>query len=156
MRIISSKQSGLIIIMIIMKFTTFCTPDPCIEETPSFVNVTFYKSITNKLTAPDSITVSGIGNETNRLYSKALKLSEIKLPLDASSETCGFIMKINGVTDTLKFIYSDYPHLISKECGITFFYILNSFEVKGSAVDTIIIKNKNITTFGGENIRIYY
>ena len=139
-----------------MKFIAFCTPESCLEETTSFVNATFYKSGTNKLTAPDSITVYGIGKETNKLYSKSQKIATIKLPLDASSETCGFVLKINDKTDTLRFSYSSYPHLISKECGITFFYSLDTALVSGNAVNIIKISNKNITTFNAENIQIYY
>lgn len=142
--------SGLILFLI------SCTPESCFEETTSFLNATFYKTGSDKPSIPDSITVFGIGKETNKLYNKALKISIIKLPLDASSETCGFIMKINDITDTLEFTYSSYPHLISKECGITFFYTLKSYRVSGSTVDTIYIRNNNITTFNEENIRIFY
>lgn len=142
--------SGLIL------FLLSCTPESCFEETISFVNVTFYKTGNDQPSTPDSITVFGIGNETNKLYNKALQISRIKLPLNASDETCGFVMKINNITDTLKFTYSSYPYLLSKECGITFFFKLDSYSVSGSAVDTIIFKNINITTFNEENIRIFY
>jgi hypothetical protein len=141
---------GLILILL------SCTPESCFEETTSFLNATFYKAGSNTSTIPDSITVFGIGKEANYLYNKALNVSMIKLPLDASFQTCGFVMKINNITDTLKFAYSSYPHLISKECGITFFYTLDSYSVSGSTVDTIIIRNNNITTFNVENIRIFY
>jgi len=156
MRIKGSKLFWLIILLIIMKFFASCTPGSCLEETTSFLNATFYKGGSGKPSAPDSITVFGIGKDTNKLYNKSVKISAISLPLDASSETCGFVMIINGITDTLKFTYSRYPHLISKECGITFFYILESHQWSGTAVDSIIIMNANITTFHGENIRILY
>jgi len=156
MRNKGSKYYGLIILLVITKFFASCAPESCLEETTSFVNATFYKSSTNKLTAPDSVTVFGIGKETNRLYSQSLNLTTIKLPLDASSEICGFVMKINDLTDTIKFIYSSYPHLISKECGFTFFYSLDTVLVSGNAVNAIKILNKNITTFNAENIQMYY
>jgi hypothetical protein len=142
--------SGLIL------FSLSCTPGSCLEETTSFVNATFYKKGSNTPTTADSITVFGIGNETNRLYNKVLKVSSIKLPLNASSETCGFVMKINNITDTLNFTYTSYPHLISKECGITFFHNISSYQVSGNTVDSISIRNGNITTLNGENIRIFY
>ena len=37
-----------------------------------------------------------------------------------------FVIKINGVTDTIEFQYSSYPHLISKECGYTFYHHLDT------------------------------
>jgi hypothetical protein len=156
MRIRKAKFSILFLLLLVIRLIPSCTPETCIGETTSFVHVTFYKATTNKLTAPDSITVFGIGLDTARLYSKALNTSSIKLPLDASSDRCGFMLKINNKTDSLKFVYTSYPHLISKECGITFFYSLNSLQAGGSAIDTVLIFNKNITTFNGENIRIIY
>jgi hypothetical protein len=156
MRIKDFRLSRLIILLIMMKFIASCTADACLEETNSFLNATFYRVGGSKPSAPDSITVYGIGKESNKLYSKSLNVKTIKLPLDASSGSCGFVMKINVGTDTLKLNYSSYPHLISKECGITFFYALDSLRVNGTAVDTIIVMNKNITTFNGENIRILY
>lgn len=156
MKIRRAKLSVLFLLALVIRLTLSCTPESCIGETTSFVHVTFYNASTNKLKAPDSITVFGIGRDTARLYSKALNTSSINLPLDASSESCRFIIKINNVTDSVKFIYSSYPHLISKECGITFFYKLDSLRAGGSAIDTILIFNKNITTFNGENIRIIY
>jgi hypothetical protein len=142
--------SGLIL------FSLSCTPGSCLEETTSFLNATFYKTGSNLPTVTDSLTIFGIRNGTTSLYTKALKVSVIKLPLDASSETCGFVLKINNITDTLNFTYSVYPHLISKECGITFYYNLNSYQVSGNTIDSISIRNSNITTLNVENIRIFY
>ena len=79
MRIKGSKLFVLIIPVILLKLITSCTPESCLEETTSFVNATFYKSSTNKLTAPDSVTVFGIGKETNRLYSKSPNLTTIEI-----------------------------------------------------------------------------
>ncbi|MBA4321510.1 MAG: hypothetical protein C0408_01700 [Odoribacter sp.] len=154
-----NKRSGfsrLTILLLFILFFISCTPESCFENTTSMVNATFYKAGTYKPLAPDSITVFGIGKEINKLYSKSTKLTVIQLPLNASSESCGFVIKINDITDTIKFTYSGFPHLISMECGITFHYTLNSHWKHGSTIDSIKIINSNITTFSEENIRIYY
>jgi hypothetical protein len=133
-----------------------CTPESCFEETTSYLNASFYKTGSLIPTKADSLTIYGIGKEATKLYSKALNISKIKLPLNASAESSGFVIKINDITDTLTLTYSSFPHLISKECGITFYYTLKSYQVSGSKVDTIIFRNTNITTFNEENIRIFY
>jgi hypothetical protein len=156
MKIRSISLYALLLFLLMMRIISSCTPDSCIGETTSFLNAGFYKSGTNTANAPDSVTIFGIGKETNKLYSRAIKLTKVSLPLDASRDTCGFVIKINNITDTMRFVYSSYPHLISKECGITFFYSLDLVIVSGSIVDTVTIKNKNITTFNEENIRIFY
>ena len=156
MRIKGFKLNRLFLLLILMQFFTSCVPEACLEETTSFLNATFYKSATYKPIAPDSVTVFGIGKDDNKLYNKAINTLSIKLPLDASSETCGFVIRINGATDTLRFTYSNYPHLISKACGITFFHSLDTFRLSVRPVNSIIITNKNIATFNEENIRILY
>jgi hypothetical protein len=146
----------LIILLVISGFLVTCTPNSCFEETTSFLKATFYKTSTGKPASPDSITLFGIGKESSRLYSKSLNLSAISLPLDPSTGNCGFVIKINDITDTLKFVYNAFPHLISKECGFTFYYSLDTTLVYGSAINSVIAKNKNITTFNEENIRIFF
>jgi hypothetical protein len=156
MRIKSSNFSMPAILLVILGLCINCTPESCLEDTISTLNATFYKTGSTQVSVADSITIFGIGKENSKIYDKALKVSFIKLPLNASSEACGFVMKINNVTDTLRITYSSYPHLISKECGISFFFTLKSYQVSGTTVDTIIFRNNNITTFNEENIRIFY
>lgn len=140
----------------LIMFLFSCTPGSCFEPTTSYLNATFYKTGSNTATIPDSITVIGIGVDTVKIYDNALNVSMIELPLNASSDSCRFFIKINETTDTLMFTYSSYPHLISKECGITSYYNLESYRVSGTKVDTIIFRNINITTSNEENIRIFY
>jgi len=156
MRIKGSRLTAFIILLVIIRLCVNCTPESCLEETVSTLNATFYKTGSTQVSVADSITIFGIGKETNKIYDKTPKVSFIKLPLDASSGTCGFVMKINTVTDTLRITYSSYPHLISKECGLVFFFTLKSYQVSGTTVDTIIFRNSNIATFNEENIRIFY
>jgi hypothetical protein len=144
------------ILLIIMKFFASCTPSACLGETTSFINATFYKTGTDIPFKPDSVTIFGTGMESKKLYYRSANISSIKLPLNASSGTCGFVMKINKLTDTLEFSYSNYPHLISKECGYTFFFTIMSCKWYGSVIDTINIRNPSITIFNEENIRIFY
>jgi hypothetical protein len=156
MKIKGFNSSWLIILLIILNFSSSCTPSACIGETTAFLKGGFYKSGTSTPLVADTVTIYGVGKDSSKIYSNSLKVSLIQLPLDASSGTSSFVMKINSTIDTLTFKYSNYPHLISKECGVTFFYILESCKWRGSIIDTINIKNNNITTFNEENIRIFY
>jgi hypothetical protein len=142
--------------LIVLNFSPSCTPSACIGETTAFLKGGFYKTGTSTPLVADSVTIYGVGKDSAKIYSNTLKVSLIQLPLNASSETCSFVMKINSTTDTLTFKYSSYPHMISKECGVTFFYTLESCKWSGSIIDTINIRNNNITTLNEENIRIFY
>jgi hypothetical protein len=156
MRIKGFNLSWLLFLLIIIKSLASCTPSACLGETTAFINAGFYTTGTGKPLKLDSITVFGIGNSSNKLFSKITNVSSIKLPLDATATTCGFVMKINKDIDTLRLIYSSFPFLISKECGFTFFYNLDSCIWSGSVIDTINIRNKKVTIYNEENIRIFY
>lgn len=133
-----------------------CTQGSCFEETESFLKASFYSSTTKKIAAPANLTVSGV-NDTTKVYNKATKVSHANLPLNASEPSCSFIVIIDGVTDTVKFLYDTYPHLISKECGYTYYHTLDSASRSTfHAIDSIKIINKTITNLNVENIRIYY
>jgi hypothetical protein len=133
-----------------------CTPGACFEETTSYVKASMYSTSDNKLEAPDSLSLYAPGLESNMFYKSQKSISKAMLPLDASKELCSLIMKINGVEDTLTLWYSTYPHLISKECGYTFYHTIDSLHHTNHIIDRISLTKNTITTLLEENLRIYY
>lgn len=135
-----------------------CTEGSCFEETESYLKASFYTGdVTPKPFAPDSLTLYGLNNDSI-IYYKSAKVQPALIPLNASTDSCTFIIKINGVADTIKFHYSSYPHLISKECGYTFYHQLPD-SVRAytrHAIKKIYTANKTITNLNVENIRIFY
>jgi hypothetical protein len=141
--------SGLILFLI------SCSPQSCFEETESYLKASFYDDATKKLHAPDSLTMHGLNNDSI-IYNKTPKVSPALIPLNSLMDNCTFIIVINEITDTVKFWYNSYPHLVSKECGFTFYHNLDSLKSTNNLIDTIIIRNRSITTTNEENIRIFY
>jgi hypothetical protein len=134
-----------------------CTPGSCFEETNALVKASFYGGDTRKLKPPDSLTLFGLKMDTNKIYNKALNVQPALLPLDADTTSCSFVIRINGTTDTMTFWYSSFPHLVSMECGYTFYHQLTEKpSVTDNIIDSVNIGNSNITTLDVENIRIYY
>ena len=132
-----------------------CVPQACLEETEVYANASFYETGTGKPLAPEKITLFGLGREDEKIYDEAASLSSIKIPLNAGSDTCIFIMKINGVADTVTFFYSSYPHLVTKECGYTYYHSIDVIENTRSGV-SFNVKSRNVTTANEENINIFY
>jgi hypothetical protein len=131
-----------------------CAPEACFEETNAYLKASFYSNSTKKQLAPDSLTIFGLG-QTTKIYNKDEEVQPALLPLNASAGSCSFVVRINNVTDTIEFVYSSYPHLISKECGYSFYHRLDTFLCAQNAF--YIYKNSNnITTANEENIRIFY
>jgi len=132
-----------------------CTPGACFEETNAFLKASFYLDSSKEQVAPDSISLSGLG-QTDKIYNKAAGVQPALFPLNASTGSSTFIIRINGVYDTIEFSYSNFPHLISKECGYSVFHTLETPVFSQNNIDTILIMNRNITTINEENIRIFY
>jgi len=77
-------------------------------------------------------------------------------PLDPTTETCTFLVKINGESDTVTFSYSSYAHFISKECGYTYYFTIEQPVTTNNIIDKIVLTKKTIKTLNEENMRIYY
>jgi hypothetical protein len=150
------KSAGYIIFTAVLASVLIsCTPVSCQEEIISKVKAGFYETGTGKPLTADSVTLYGLGKESEKIYDKALKLQTIFFPLDAGSDSSTLILRINGKNDTVTLVYSSYPHLVSKECGYTFYHILDT--VYNTRIDLDFLKkSQNITTLYEENIRIYY
>jgi len=133
-----------------------CTPQPCSENTESYLKASLYNKETNSLHAAESLTMYAINIDTAKIYDNAPKIQPALIPLNASTDNCSYIITMNGVTDTLKFWYSSFPSLVSKECGYTFYHSLDSLEFTNNIIDTILIYNNRITTINEDNIRIFY
>ena len=150
------SESLLIILPGFILFMISCTAGSCFEETESYLKASFYTGEgTPKITAPDTLTLYGLNNDSI-IYNKSAKIQPALIPLNSSTDSCTFIIKINGVTDTIKIQYSSYPHLISKECGYTFYHNLDSLTFTRNGIDSISKIKNNITTLNEENIRIFY
>jgi hypothetical protein len=140
----------------IILFLSSCTPESCFEETNSFVKATMYLNTAGKSVAPDSLTLYGLNRDTLKIYNKDTGVSKVLMPLNASTESCTFVIKINGIYDTISFGYTSYPYLLSKECGYTFYHKFNIPFYTKHIIDTIMIRNSTATTINEENIRIFY
>lgn len=130
-----------------------CAPESCLDETEAYVKAYFFKGTKN--VAPDSLTIFGIGRDSS-FYSKAKKVTTARLPLNASADSSTFIIIYNNITDTLTIRYTTYPHLISKECGYTYFHTIETPEFTTNGIRSVTVKKNTITTANEQNILLYY
>jgi predicted nucleic-acid-binding Zn-ribbon protein len=137
-------------------FFNSCSLKSCLDATESQVNAGFYSKETGKALSPDSLTLYGMNMDTSKIYNKVLAPKTAQFPLYASDTSVKFIIRINGTDDTIEFRYNSYLHLISKECGYTYFYNLDTVIHSFNLIDSLSFPKKNITTASEENMRIYY
>jgi hypothetical protein len=156
MKLNSSIRLVLILSLLLTGFLS-CTPLKCLDETEAYLKISFFKVSTEKLQAPDSLTVYGLNKASEKIYNKSTGVLQAHLPLNNSAEFSEFIIRINGISDTVKFIYSSFPHLISKECGYSFYHTLDTTRIYSkNEIKGMKVWNGNITNLNEENIRIYY
>jgi hypothetical protein len=156
------SDSAILLLLILLLIPGFisCTSLSCQDETEAFLKISFAKKNpdgTDKLQPPDSITVYGLDNSSSKIYNKTAAVQQAMIPLNNSAQYSEFIIRINGITDTVKFIYSTFPHLVSKECGYTFYHTLDTTRTfTDNGIKDMKVWNGNITLKNEENIRIYY
>jgi hypothetical protein len=150
----------ILITSLLITGSVSCTTMSCQDETEAFLKISFAiknPDGTDKLYPPDSITVYGLNMASSKIYNKSASIKTALIPLNNSAEYSEFIIRINGKTDTVKFIYSTFPHLVSKECGYTFYHTLDTTRTfTKNGIKNLKVWNGNITTKNEENIRIYY
>lgn len=151
----SLKAFTVIIISGFFLLQSSCIDLSCIDETVAYVKTGFYSYSTKKQAIPDSLTLFGINKHILIYDKKKIKLPAL-IPLNDTTDYSTLIIKINGVADTVKFLYLNYPHLISKECGYSMFHTIDTVLFTKNIIDSISLINENITTVNAENIRIYY
>ena len=152
---LTKTVSAAMILAVIMMLVS-CTPESCLEETDANIKAPFYLNTAKAVKAPDSLTVYGLNTGQLKIYNSAKNVTRAELPLDPVRKRCDFVLKINGTPDTITMFYDSYPHLVSIECGYTYYFTIDSVIYSRNLVDTVMIRNPFVTTANEENIRIYY
>ncbi len=153
------KTAGLSLIsvlcgLIILVFS--CVQGSCFDETESYLKASLYDSSFNKVVAPDSLTLYGL-NRDSLIYSRISDVTLALIPLNDTAQASTFVIKINGILDTITFQYSSYPHLISKECGYTYYHHLDADPIfTKHIIKRIEIDSRTVTNLKIENIKIIY
>jgi ABC-type oligopeptide transport system substrate-binding subunit len=137
-------------------FMASCTEGSCFDETESRVKSTFYDKLTLSPQAPDSVTLFGVNMDTLMIYDSTINQKIIEFPLYSEETSRKFTLIINGIYDTIEFSYNSSIHLISKECGYTFYFDLDTVWYSTNIIDSVSITKKTVTTLNEENMRIFY
>ena len=151
-----TKTLALLFTAGLIFWLTSCLDTECIDETRAYVKVSFYDYDTIRVASPDSITLFGVGNDV-KIYDNIKKIAlPALMPLKDSDNETEFIIEINGTADTIRFIHSNYLHLISKECGYSMYHSLDTVYFTSNKIDSISFTNKDITLKNIENVAIFY
>jgi len=133
-----------------------CSQQACYDDTDPLVNVSLFVSGTGAAQKTDSLKITGLTGSTPVELFKAASVSRFSVPLNPAEETSVMVITLNGVADTATISYSSFVHLVSPECGYTFFNVIKGLSTTHNIIDSLIIENKNITINGERNMRLFY
>lgn len=141
---------------------TSCGDSSCTESTTANAMMTFYSRSTSSALTIDSISVRGIGTDSI-LYDKSREVKYISVPLRINSNESAFQLNFyrsnssaNAQTDTVRFYHQNRPQYISPDCGCSVFYHIDSVSHTRHRIDTVKIKQPEITNQNEEHLQIYF
>jgi hypothetical protein len=151
---IQGTLAGIIAALAMAMFS--CSPEACLENTESYLNASLYSYSKKTISAPDSLTIHGYGLDTNFIYNRSRNITVARLPLDTEAGISTFVITFNNIADTITFRHTSYPHLISRECGYTWYHDTEPPEWTSNAIDSVWFRFGLVTNNEEENIRIFY
>lgn len=147
------RITGLALLTLLL---SACSEQACYDDKDPVVNVSLFTSGTGASQKSVSLKITGLtGSSPIELFT-ATSVSNFSVPLNPAEETSVMVITLNGVADTATVNYSSFVHLVSPECGYTFFNILEGLNTTHNIIDSLIIENKNITVDGERNLRLFY
>lgn len=148
------KYRFLIVLVILL---TACSSDPsCEQNTESLLRIDLYDYETKAAKEAEELTVYGLGHMDSLLYDHSKNESEILLPLDPAARGTSFVIQIGAETDTLNVAHSSSLYYISKTCGYSYVFLMDTAYLTGSLSDSMVIRRKDIDLNYVQNIRLYY
>lgn len=155
-----------IFFLIISTFIACNSDETCRKSRIVNMSLHFYKDTINLkrdtvslALSLDSITAYGLQNDSI-LYKKVRSKSSITLPLNQFAEKSQFVLKSNGIYDTLTVYYKNKNEYLSLECGAVRVHQIDSVSITKHFFHYTTITNKDVntttTSSNAENIKIHH
>lgn len=150
-----------LLLAILLSIVVSCNDNSCYDNGSSLPLVRFYKSGSDKNITVSNVTLKGLGAPNDSAYTEDKTISEAFLPLRATMNTTQWVVEVavtNGstVSDTITLDYKSTPYFASAECGAMFSFELNNVTTTHNVIDSVVIRQKNVTNIKTENLRIYF
>ncbi len=151
------KNLIYIIFGILLLLPAACTQDQICLSNQHAVQTGFYsgRASVDKDTALQNSSVYGVNPQRDSIYARET-FQSMFLPLSFNNDTTIFVIDNNSLIDTLWFSHSKEMIYISRECGFTFNFTLDSVWFTRVFVDSVAIDVKAVN-YGEnfENVKIY-
>lgn len=144
--------------------TTAACSDTCTDNKNALPRAGFYITEGGRpvQVSVDSLEVTGAGapSDSVLLNPSAPGVSELYLPFRIDSDTTKYVFtdahKKSQLRDTVTFIYSRTPRLVSVECGVSYIFDVRSISSQNVLIDSVACPEGFIDNKPGENLQIYF
>lgn len=114
-----------------------------------------------ELVTIDSLEVIGVDTPSDSALSPASESkNQVSLPFRIDSDTTRYVFidrhEGSGLRDTVTFIYTRTPHLVNKECGVSYIFDIRSITSQGIFIDSVTCPNGFINNANTQNLNIYF
>ena len=142
-----------------------CNSEECYDNKNALPLAGFYDSAdTLRQVSVDSLEVYGIGAPRDSILSdgKTAK-NELYLPFRLVSDTTSYVFRYLrkdlaalDISDTVTFIYTREPRLVSASCGVSYLFTMKKIEYSRQLIDSVTCPFGFITNKPIQNLKIFF
>jgi len=133
-----------------------CSSGACYEDMDPLMNGAMYASGTGLSQKAATLKIEGFTPTDTLDLVNSSSVATFSLMLNPEVQSVTLHITLNSVVDTAVINYTSYPHLVSQECGYTFFSSITGLNTTHNIIDSLIIENKSVTLNGERNLRLFY
>ena len=147
---------------VLLAISTACSNDSCYENGSSLPLATFY--VGDKQQSVSGLTIMGVGVPGDSLLADSATLSEIYLPLRASTTTTSYAVtrwvyqdsSTVAFHDTITITYRPVEYFHSIECGAMYNFNINTVSTTTAAIDSVVLITPLVTNALTQALRIHF
>lgn len=147
---------------LLLTLAAACSDDSCYDNGSSLPLATICLGTTSQ--SVGGLSVMGIGVPGDSLLADSATLSEIYLPLRATSTATSFavtrrVMRGNGLVvfhDTISIGYRPIEYFHSIECGAMYNFDITSVTTTTAAIDSVVLLTPTVTNARTPALRIHF
>ena len=145
-----------------------CMPDECAENRVTTPLAGFYyidasKGNKSEKLELDSIEVYGINQPGDSiLFNGKNRISQLYIPFRIDNDTTKYVIRYLykdlaalNLRDTLTFIYTRQPRLVSETCGVSYLFDIQKVANTNMLIDSVVY-TKVVSSKPIENFKIYF
>jgi len=143
---------NLKLLILILSLLIFfgCNPDDMCLSNQQTVKGSFFSMQNKSQISLLQTSIFGLGMDNDSIYKKE-SVSDFFLPLMFDKDTTSFVVKNQMLNDTIHFIHTKKIDFISRKCGFTFSFKIDTVNFTGIFIDSVSVINPNIKY--NENIK---